>query len=93
MFINYLYRVLYFNLIDLLLYLYSASFDSVYHKFLNTTLKKVGASNKSQSLFRTIYKVFSAIPEVPITDGTTVSSKLFQINREVVQGDTGPRVL
>ena len=66
---------------------YSASFDSVSHKFLDQALKKVGATNKSCALFRAIYKEASAMTKVASTDGKMVASDPFQVNRGVIQGD------
>ena len=66
---------------------YSAAFDSVSHKFLDEALRKAGASNKTRSMFRAMYKAASAVTTVKDIDGKTVTSKCFQINRGVIQGD------
>ena len=69
---------------------YSAAFDSVSHRFLDEALKKAGASNKSRTMFRAMYKVGSAFTAIADTDGGKVRSKKFQINHGVVQGDIVP---
>ena len=66
---------------------YTAAFDSISHKFMDTTLADAGASNKSRALFRAIYKAASAVTKVSSTDGAEVKSKPFPIRRGVVQGD------
>ena len=66
---------------------YSAAFDSVSHKFIDKALKAAGASHKSRALFRAIYHAASATTRVQSTDGTTVMSDPFPIDRGVVQGD------
>ena len=75
-------RKLYVTFID-----YSAAFDSVSHKFLDEALKEAGASDKTRSLFRAIYRAASATTKIESTDGETVMSKPFAINRGVIQGD------
>ena len=66
---------------------YSAAFDSVSHKFLDQALSEAGASVKSRALFRAVYKAASAITQVESTDGTTITSAPFSIDRGVIQGD------
>ena len=66
---------------------YSAVFDSVSHKFIDRALKEAGASAKSRALFRAIYAAASATTKVQSTDGSTVMSAPFPINRGVIQGD------
>ena len=66
---------------------YKAAFDSVSHKFLDEALQAAGASAKTRSLFRAIYNAASATTRVESTDGTTIMSKPFDINRGVIQGD------
>mgnify|MGYP003326603192 CR=1 FL=1 len=66
---------------------YSAAFDSVSHKFLDRALKRAGASNKTRSLFRAIYRAASAYTEVNSTDDTVVKSQPFPVDRGVIQGD------
>ena len=75
-------RQIYVTFVD-----YSAAFDSVSHKFLDRALAAAGASNKSRALFRAIYEAASATTKVAGTDGATVMSETFQINRGVIQGD------
>ena len=57
------------------------------HRFLDETLKKAGASNKTRAMFRAMYAAASAYTAIADTDGGKVRSKKFQINRGVVQGD------
>ena len=66
---------------------YSAAFDSVSHKFLDEALHAAGASNKTRAMFRAIYRAATARTAVQGTDGKTVFSDVFPINRGVVQGD------
>ena len=66
---------------------YSAAFDSVSHKFIDTALTEAGASPKSRAIFRSIYKTASAMTEVTGPDGETVFSDAFPVRRGVVQGD------
>ena len=66
---------------------YSAAFDSVSHKFIDTALADAGVSAKSRAIFRAIYKAASATTRVADTDGKYVQSKSFPIRRGVVQGD------
>ena len=66
---------------------YSAAFDSVSHKFIDTALADAGASPKSRAIFRAIYQAASATTRVADTDGQYIQSKPFPIRRGVVQGD------
>ena len=66
---------------------YSAAFDSVGHKFLDRALARAGASNKTRSIFRSIYSVANAKTAVQGVDGAKVLSNSFRISRGVVQGD------
>lgn len=66
---------------------YSAAFDSISHKFMDKTLAAAGASNKSRSVFRAIYRAAAGKARVKSTDGKYIFSKSFQINRGVIQGD------
>ena len=66
---------------------YSAAFDTVSHKFIDTALEDAKASNKSRSLFRAVYKTATAVTKVPTTDGKEILSAPFPINRGVLQGD------
>ena len=66
---------------------YSAAFDTVSHKFLDEALEAAGAPVKIRALFRAIYDSASAYTTIPGTDGSTVSSSTFPINRGVLQGD------
>ena len=66
---------------------YSASFDSVIHKFIDEALCEAGASNKTRSMFRSIYRAATARTAVQGTDGKTVFSESFPIDRGVVQDD------
>ena len=66
---------------------YSAAFDSVSHKFIDTALADAGASAKSRAIFRAIYQAASATTRVADTDNKYVQSRPFPIRRGVVQGD------
>ena len=66
---------------------YSAAFDTVSHKFVDTALQEMGASNKVRAMFRAIYKAASAFTTVKGVDGEEVKSPSFPIRRGVVQGD------
>ena len=50
---------------------YSAAFDTdtVSHKFLDSALKKAGASNKVRAMFRAVYMSATAFTSAPDTDG------------------------
>ena len=65
----------------------SAAFDSVSHKFIDTTLQKAGASIKTRRMFRAIYKAASAVTKVNDVNGITSYSESFPIRRGVLQGD------
>ena len=56
-------------------------------KFLDKALAKAGASNKCRAMFRSIYASATARTKVSDTDGKSVLSDAFAINRGVVQGD------
>lgn len=67
---------------------YSAAFDSISHKFVDTALKEAGASTpKVRAICRAIYKAASAFTTVTGADGKQVRCPNFQINRGVLQGD------
>ena len=66
---------------------YSAAFDTVSHKFVDSALQEMGASNKVRSMFRAIYKAASAFTTVKGVDGKEVKSPSFPVRRGVVQGD------
>ena len=66
---------------------YSAAFDSVSHKFVDTALKEAGATAKVRSICRAIYKAASAFTSVAGADGKQVRCDNFQIERGVLQGD------
>ena len=51
---------------------YSAAFDSVSHKFIDTALSDAGASAKSRAIFRAIYRAASATTRVTDTDDNYV---------------------
>ena len=57
------------------------------HKFIDEALRQAGASNKTRSMFRAIYRSATARTAVEGIDGATILSDEFQINRGVVQGD------
>ena len=85
-----LLRVLYDQVINgdgrcLVTYIdYKAAFDSVAHKFLDTTLASAKASRKSRAIFRAIYAVASGVVKVKGTDGNIIFSRHFDIGRGVV---------
>ena len=66
---------------------YSAAFDSVSHKYIDTTLQAAGASVKTRRMFRAIYEAASAVTRVQGTNGSTTYSDSFPIRRGVLQGD------
>ena len=66
---------------------YSSTFDTVSHKFVDTTLQEMGASNKVRAMFRAIYNAALAFTTVKGADGQEVKSTSFPIRRGVVQGD------
>ena len=66
---------------------FSAAFDTVSHKFMDSTLAKAGASRKSRAIFRAIYAAASGIARVNGTDGRYIYSGPFDIARGVIQGD------
>ena len=66
---------------------YSTAFDTVSHKFFDEVVEATGAPVKIRALFRAIYDSASAFTTVPGTDGKTVSSVTFPINRGVLQRD------
>ena len=63
------------------------TFDVVSHKFLDRMLAKAKVSNKTRSVFRSIYKTTSVVTVVEDMDGKSVMSEVFPVNRGVVQGD------
>ena len=66
---------------------YSAAFDTVSHKFVDSALHEMGASNKVRAMFRAIYQAASAFTTVAGADGKEIKSPSFPIRRGVVQGD------
>ena len=66
---------------------YSTAFDTVSHKFLDTTFQQTGASNKLRAMFRAIYNSASAFTTVKGGDNVNVKSDTFDIKRGVLQGD------
>ena len=66
---------------------YSAAFDSVGHKFLDSALGEAKAKPKTRAIFRSIYGSASARTKVRDTDGKHVLSEAFPVRRGVVQGD------
>lgn len=69
----------------------TVTFDSVGHiqayKFLDQSLKAVGASRKTRVIFRTIYDAVVGIVRVRGLNGETIYSEHFDIGRGVIQGD------
>ena len=66
---------------------YSATFDSVSHKFIDTALTDAVTSVKSRAIFRAIYREALVTTRVVDMDDKYVQSKPFPIRRGVVQGD------
>ena len=66
---------------------YTAAFDSVSHRFIDTALKEAKVSVKIRAMFRAIYQAASAYTTVSSADGKQVKSNTFTICRGVVQGD------
>ena len=66
---------------------FAAAFDTVSHKFMDSTLAKAGASRKSRAIFRAIYEAAAGIARVNGTDGNYVYSSSFNVGRGVIQGD------
>ena len=66
---------------------YSAAFDSVSHKFIDSTLQDAGASIKTRRMFRAIYLAASAVTKVNNANGSVSYSDSFPIRRGVLQGD------
>ena len=64
---------------------YSAAFDSVSHKYLDTTLARGGVSDKTRPMFRAIYNSVSAYTEVDGIDGQPAKSEIFPVRQGVVQ--------
>ena len=66
---------------------YTAAFDSVSHRFIDSALREAGVPVKLRAMYRAVYKAASAYTTVASTDGSEVKSAIFEINRGVVQGD------
>ena len=66
---------------------YSATFDSVSHRFIDMTLKEAKVSTKIRAMYISVYVAASAYTTVATADGKQVKSNTFAINRGVVQGD------
>ena len=66
---------------------FAAAFDSVSHKFLDSALAKAGASRKSRSIFRAIYRAAQGAARIHGVDGKISFSKWFDVQRGVIQGD------
>ena len=66
---------------------FTAAFDSVSHKFLEKSLTRAGASEKSIAVFRAIYSKSTARVRVSSPGGEEVFSSPFPVNRGVIQGD------
>ena len=64
-----------------------AAFDTVSHKFLETSLFEAGASEKTRAMFKAIYSKSAAVVRVTAADGSVVLSEEFPVNRGVLQGD------
>ena len=66
---------------------YTAAFDSISHKFMDSTLKKSDASRKCSSIFRAIYSAATGTARVRSTGGEHIFSGSFKVARGVIQGD------
>lgn len=68
---------------------FAGAFTSTRHKYLDKELVNVGAgaSRKTRALFRKIYATTMGSERVAGTQGKTVFSHTFDINRGVIQGD------
>ena len=66
---------------------YSAAFDSVSHKFIDKALIAAKVPNKERAMFRAMYEAAGAFATVSGTDGKKVKSRIFGIDRGVLQGD------
>ena len=66
---------------------YTAAFDTVSHKYIDTTLVNAGGSRKMIAIFRAIYRVAAGMVRANITDGKKIFSESFDVRRGVVQGD------
>lgn len=68
---------------------FSASFDTVSHKFMDRTLAKADSSRKSHTIFKVkaIYAAASGIARVNDTDDKYVFSDTFNVGRGVIQAD------
>jgi hypothetical protein len=64
-----------------------AAFDSVSHKFLESSLFEAGASEKSRAIFKAIYEKSKARVRVRTPGGEEAFSPSFEVNRGVIQGD------
>ena len=66
---------------------YTAAFDSVSHKYLDMSLKHVGALRKTRAIFRAIYMAAEGTARVRGLHGDKVYSAEFKVRRGVIQGD------
>ena len=67
---------------------YRAAFDSVSHKYVDTALKRAGASAKARAMYRAIYKAAAAYTEATDADGKKIRcDNFFNTGRGVLQGD------
>ena len=66
---------------------YTVAFDSISHKFMDSTLGATGASRKSRAIFRAIYKASTGVARARSIDGKYTFSGSFDIRRGVIQGD------
>ena len=63
------------------------AFSTMSHKFMKRMLKQIGVSKKVRQLFKSIYSQACGKIRQINADGTFTYSKLFEINRGVIQGD------
>ena len=66
---------------------YTAAFDSVGHKFIDSTLGDANAKPQTRAIFRSIYSKATAKTKVKGVDGKIVYSETFPVRRGVIQGD------
>ena len=69
---------------------FAAAFDSVSHHFLDVALEKTHASRKTCAMFHSIYSAVAVSTRRRVVDGEYTFSKIFDVTRDVVQGDVNP---
>jgi len=64
-----------------------AAFNTVSHHFLDQAQAEAEVPDKCRAILRAIYESATAMVRVTDADGTYVFSKLFPVDRGVIQGD------